>query len=219
MMRTPFNRQGRAGAVPGVQRRVPELVARHQHGTPASPGIAPAELQLPDPAFRVNPFPSVLSAPRKMVLPLPPLRWPRRMAIVALMLGLMLFLLALTALSAQEHPYPRPAGVTDSSIAWGEDLFHGSANCVGCHGEGGRGTERGPNLTGGVWFHGPGTYEWLIQQVIHGVPASKSVSGDAMPMRGWVPMNNSDVAAVAAYVWSISHPPQPPPKEKPVPGN
>jgi mono/diheme cytochrome c family protein len=47
--------------------------------------------------------------------------------------------------------------------------------------------------------------------VKHGVPADKSYTGEAMPMRGWTPMNDDDVKAVAAYVWSISHPPQPPP--------
>jgi mono/diheme cytochrome c family protein len=105
----------------------------------------------------------------------------------------------------------RPPGVTDSAIVWGKALFHGSANCSACHGEGGRGTEFGPNITGALWLHGPGTYESLIAQVKHGVPASRSATGEAMPMRGWTTMSDDDVKAVAAYVWSISHPPQPPP--------
>jgi mono/diheme cytochrome c family protein len=105
----------------------------------------------------------------------------------------------------------RPPGVTDSAIAWGKALFHGSANCSACHGEGGRGTGYGPNITGALWLHGPGTYESLIEQVKHGVPASRSATGQAMPMRGWTTMSDDDVKAVAAYVWSISHPPQPPP--------
>jgi mono/diheme cytochrome c family protein len=41
-------------------------------------------------------------------------------------------------------------------------------------------------------------------------PPDKSFTGEAMPMRGWTTMNDEDVKAVAAYVWSISHPPQPP---------
>jgi mono/diheme cytochrome c family protein len=112
----------------------------------------------------------------------------------------------------------RPAEVTDSAIAWGKALFHGSANCSACHGEGGRGTAYGPNITGALWLHGPGTYQSLIEQVKHGVPASRSATGEAMPMRGWTTMNDDDVKAVAAYVWSISHPPQPPPAtRRPVP--
>jgi mono/diheme cytochrome c family protein len=123
-----------------------------------------------------------------------------------------------TSLRAQEKPPSpppvRPPGVTDSSIAWGKQLFHGSANCSACHGEAGRGTDRGPNLTGAIWLHGDGSYQSLIQQVLHGVPAERSMSGEPMPIRGWVPMNDADVRAVAAYVWSISHPPQPPPPPK-----
>jgi mono/diheme cytochrome c family protein len=124
--------------------------------------------------------------------------------------------IALAALPAHAQvPVPaRPPGVTDSAIAWGKALFHGSANCSACHGTGGRGSEYGPALTGALWLHGPGTYEWLIAQVKHGVPASRSATGEPMPMRGWSQMNDEDVKAVAAYVWSISHPPQPPPPSK-----
>jgi mono/diheme cytochrome c family protein len=122
-------------------------------------------------------------------------------------------LLALTTLplQGQSPTPPRPPGVTDSAIASGKALFHGSANCSACHGVGGRGTEYGPAITGALWLHGPGTYESLIAQVKHGVPASRSATGSPMPMRGWNQMNDDDVKAVAAYVWSISHPPQPPP--------
>ena len=122
-------------------------------------------------------------------------------------------------LAAQVHgPPQRPPGVTDSAIVWGRDLFHGSAGCSACHGEGGRGTERGPNITGAIWLHGPGTYESLIEQVKHGVPASRSYTGEGMPPRGRVPMPEDAVRAVAAYVWSISHPPQPPPPARARPG-
>ena len=79
-------------------------------------------------------------------------------------------------LYGQVNPYPRPPGVTDSAIAWGKQLFHGSANCNLCHGDGGRGTPRGPNLTGAIWLHGDGSYQSIIQQVLHGVPASRSMS-------------------------------------------
>jgi mono/diheme cytochrome c family protein len=114
-------------------------------------------------------------------------------------------------LAAQMHgSSQRPPGVTDSAIAWGRDLFHGSGGCSTCHGEAGRGTERGPNITGAIWLHGPGTYESLIEQVRHGVPASRSYTGEGMPPWGRVPMPEDAMQAVAAYVWSISDPPQPP---------
>jgi len=123
-------------------------------------------------------------------------------------------ILVAVPLGAQEKPPPaataRPPGVTDSTIALGKDLFHGSAGCNACHGDNGRGTDRGPSLTGAVWLHGDGSYDSIMHQVLHGVPASKSMSGEAMPIRGWVPMSDEEVKAVAAYVWAITHPPRAP---------
>ena len=119
-------------------------------------------------------------------------------------------LLAALPLAAQATP-ERPGGVTDSAIVWGKALYHGSANCAACHGVEGRGTDEGPALTGGLWLHGPGTYEWLVEQIKAGIPAHRTMTGKPMPMRGWVPMNDQDVRAVAAYVWSITHPPRPVP--------
>ena len=113
--------------------------------------------------------------------------------------------------TAQVNPRPRPAGVTDSSIAWGRQLFHGSANCASCHGRDGWGTNDGPPLTGALWLHGPGTYEWLVAQIKQGIPAHETWTGKPMPMRGWSNMPDEDVRAVAAYVWSITHPPRPAP--------
>jgi len=110
----------------------------------------------------------------------------------------------------QVTPRERPAGVTDSAIAWGKALFQGSANCSRCHGRDGRGTEYGPDLADVIWWHGPGTYEWLVAEVTHGIPQNLTVTGGIMPARGTVPMNALDVRAVAAYVWAISHPPKPP---------
>ena len=128
----------------------------------------------------------------------------------ALILGSLAVLLGGTA-TAQVRPEHRPPGVTDSAIAWGGALFHGPANCSGCHGDGGRGTDRGPNITGALWLHGPGTFESIVEWVRHGVPAARTYTGEAMPPSGGALMNEDDIRAVAAYVWAISHPPQPPP--------
>lgn len=112
--------------------------------------------------------------------------------------------------AAQTNPEPRPPGVNDSSITRGRSLFHGSANCAACHGDEARGTDEGPPLTGGLWLHGPGTYGWLVEQIKRGIPAHHTLSGKPMPMRGWANMPDEDVRAVAAYIWSITHPPRQP---------
>ena len=98
----------------------------------------------------------------------------------------------------------------------GFQLFHGSANCAGCHGKDAGGTDDGPPLTGAIWLHGPGTYQWLIEQIKREIPAHETWTGKPMPMRGWSTMPDEDVGAVAAYVWSITHPPRPP-RSKPRP--
>ena len=116
---------------------------------------------------------------------------------------------------AQVNPQARPPEVTDSAVVWGRALFHGSASCSACHGVEGRGTDAGPPLTGALWLHGPGTYEWLAEQIRRGIPAHRTLSGLAMPMRGWSMMNDDDVRAVAAYVWSITHPPRVPTTVRP----
>jgi mono/diheme cytochrome c family protein len=118
-------------------------------------------------------------------------------------------LLALPGAAAAQA-VPRPPAVTDSMIVWGHQLFNGSANCASCHGVDGNGSAHGPALTGAIWFHGPGTYDWLVEQIRGGIPAHQTYTREPMPMRGWSNMPDSDVRAVAAYVWSITHPPRPP---------
>lgn len=125
-------------------------------------------------------------------------------------------LLSATPALSQVTPRERPSGVTDSAITWGRALFQGSANCSRCHGKAGRGTAYGPDLADAIWWHGPGTYEWLVKEVGHGIPDNLTVTGQPMPSRGAVPMNELDTRAVAAYVWAISHPPKPPRREPPI---
>jgi len=138
-------------------------------------------------------------------------------ALYGLGLGLALVALLGTPAAAQVSPRPRPHGVTDSTIAWGRQLFHGSANCAACHGAEARGTDEGPQLSGALWLHGPGTYEWLVEQIKQGISAHRTWTGKPMPMRGWSNMPDADVQAVAAYVWAITHPPRPPLPSKPRP--
>jgi mono/diheme cytochrome c family protein len=104
---------------------------------------------------------------------------------------------------AQEAIRERPPDVTDSAIAVGRALFHGAANCAGCHGVEGRGSEVAPALIDAAWLHGNGSYEMISRLVLRGVTRYESTEGQPMPMRGWAPISDEQVRAVAAYVWSI----------------
>lgn len=99
----------------------------------------------------------------------------------------------------------RPTQVTDSAIARGRELFHGSANCVACHGIEGVGTDSGAPLAQGIWLHGEDSYKAIESRILHGIPREVSTRGTTMPMRGWNPMSDQEVRDVAAYVWYISH--------------
>ncbi|NNG16006.1 MAG: cytochrome c [Gemmatimonadales bacterium] len=127
--------------------------------------------------------------------------WPRAQRVMLIAAGLTCA--TVSPVLAQKATRERPPGVTDSAIAVGRALFHGTANCAGCHGVEGQGSEAAPALTDAVWLHGDGSYEMISKLVLHGVTRYESTEGKPMPMRGWAPISDDQVRAVAAYVWSI----------------
>ena len=106
------------------------------------------------------------------------------------------------SLGAQE--VQPPAGVTLERVTAGLTLYHGKGACQTCHGDLGLGTPDGPELIGGRWAKGPGTYDWLAHMTRHAGWGVTSRDGDPQPMRGPTVLDSTEVAAVAAYVWSIS---------------
>ncbi|MGJ0508383.1 MAG: c-type cytochrome [Methylocystis sp.] len=103
---------------------------------------------------------------------------------------------------------PTPPGVTDAEVAKGERIFNGhaaSGNCSGCHGENGKGSPLGPDLTSGKWLWGDGSLDAIRKTIADGVPAPKDYRSP-MPPKGGAPLTDADVTAVAAYVWAIGHP-------------
>ena len=92
------------------------------------------------------------------------------------------------------HPdagLPVPPGATAQQVALGKKIFHGEVaggTCAGCHGADGIGTPVGADLQSGAWLWGDG-----------------SQHPGAMPPFGGVPLSDTDLAAVAAYVWAIGH--------------
>lgn len=66
-------------------------------------------------------------------------------------------------------------------IDGGKAVFFGRPSCVTCHAVGGKGTERGPDLSDETWIHGSGTYEEIVELVTHGVPLAESDTGREMP--------------------------------------
>jgi mono/diheme cytochrome c family protein len=102
---------------------------------------------------------------------------------------------------------PLPPGATREQVTLGSRIFWGVSSggtCSGCHGSDGKGSTVGPNLTSGKWSWGDGSWQAIAATIDKGVVSPKHADG-AMPPRGGAPLSDSDVKAVAAFVWGISH--------------
>lgn len=113
-----------------------------------------------------------------------------------------------TELAAQQAASSLPDGVTPARIAEGGKLFKGPGFCFACHDLAGK-RAMGPDLTDTLWLHSSGTFSEIVQQIVDGVPRNSSKSGVMMPPRGGSQLDDEQVKAVAAYVWSLSHPTAP----------
>jgi glucose/arabinose dehydrogenase/mono/diheme cytochrome c family protein len=100
-----------------------------------------------------------------------------------------------------------PPGATREQVALGDRIFHGEASegtCSGCHGSDAGGTSVGPPLNNGVWVQSDGSLASIAHIIDSGVAHPRNYTG-VMPPKGGAPLSDSDVAAVAAYVWAIGH--------------
>ena len=96
-----------------------------------------------------------------------------------------------------------PQGVTPDMVAKGKKVFSGAGLCLACHGPDGKGTI-GPNLTDREWLHVDGSFDQIVKLVLAGVDQAASKTGQIMPPKGGSSINEADVRAVAAYVWTLS---------------
>ncbi len=101
-----------------------------------------------------------------------------------------------------------PQGATAEMVALGERVYRGQvggAACTGCHGDGGKGSALGPALTGKNWLWGDGSYASIEKTINDGIAQPKQFRSP-MPAMGGAQLTPDQVSAVAAYVYSISHP-------------
>ncbi|MFQ5746564.1 MAG: c-type cytochrome [Gemmatimonadota bacterium] len=107
---------------------------------------------------------------------------------------------------AASMPQELPEGVTAAMIEDGTGVFAGAGICTACHGADAKGLPNlGADLTDDEWLHSDGSYEAIVETVKNGVTAEESSSGVPMPPKGGANINEDQVKAVAAYVWSLSH--------------
>jgi glucose/arabinose dehydrogenase/mono/diheme cytochrome c family protein len=104
-----------------------------------------------------------------------------------------------------------PEGVTREMIALGNRVYHvqvGEATCMSCHGETGKGSPLGPDLTTNRWLWSDGSYAGIAKTIRQGVARPKQYRS-TMPPLGGGQLTADQVSALAAYIWSLSHPPSP----------
>ena len=102
---------------------------------------------------------------------------------------------------------PVPEGATPAMVALGDRIYHGQiggAPCAGCHGANATGSPLGPNLTSGKWLWSDGSYAGILKTIREGVPSPKEYRSPMPPMGG-AELTSDQLAAVAAYVWALSH--------------
>ncbi len=100
-----------------------------------------------------------------------------------------------------------PAGVTNATIALGNRVYHGEvggAGCTGCHGDAGKGSTLGPDLTGKKFVWSDGSFAGMRKTIQEGVTKPKNYRSPMPPMGG-AQLTPAQVKAVTAYVWSLSH--------------
>lgn len=99
------------------------------------------------------------------------------------------------------------AAATPAEIALGDSIFKGQAAggiCYTCHGPDAKGTQLAPNLADSEWLNGDGSVQFIQNTVTTGVLKPKKYPG-VMPPFGQT-LTPQQVRAVAAYVYSRSHP-------------
>lgn len=103
-----------------------------------------------------------------------------------------------------------PAEVTLANVALGDSLFN-NGSCQNCHGKGGVGAANGPVLTDKTWDQlTTGSYDEIKGLITTGVPKEKiKVATRTRPMGargGRMNLTDAQIVAVAAYVYTLSHP-------------
>jgi mono/diheme cytochrome c family protein len=96
-----------------------------------------------------------------------------------------------------------PPGVTAQMVQEGNRVYHQQGICFTCHGPNGTGGPLGPALNDQEWIHIGGEYEEIVNIIRTGVPQPRQYPA-AMPPMGGANLSDSQLRAVAAYVFALT---------------
>ena len=140
-------------------------------------------------------------------------------AAVGLFAGLAVLVLGIGGDAAAQQQTPQlPAAVSEwlerdqlqrwaQMIQTGEELFS-EGSCANCHGDGGSGGRFGPDLTDAEWVQSDGDLEGIRQVIFWGVRRPDFADPDRrfeMNPQGGMDLEWDEIAAMAAYVWSLNN--------------
>jgi mono/diheme cytochrome c family protein len=97
--------------------------------------------------------------------------------------------------------------VTPAEISLGDSVFNGQPRggmCATCHGPNGSGTTAAPSLRDQQWINGDGSLGFIEGTIVQGVPHPRQHPFPMPPFGGT--LTDRQLHAVAAYVYSLSHP-------------
>ncbi len=119
--------------------------------------------------------------------------------------------------SAQESPLPsevREWMELEQVQRWarliqvGDSIFNNRSCARACHGEGGEGGQRAPNLTDDEWVQSDGSLEGIRRTIFWGVRREDFADPNRpfeMNPGGGLQLEWDQYQALAAYVWSLSN--------------
>jgi len=102
---------------------------------------------------------------------------------------------------------PVPPGATQAMVALGDRIYHGQAGgatCTACHGQDGKGSPLGPDLTTKKYLWSDRSYAGIMKSIREGVPQPKQYRSP-MPAMGGAQLTPKELKALTAYVWALSH--------------
>jgi glucose/arabinose dehydrogenase/mono/diheme cytochrome c family protein len=108
---------------------------------------------------------------------------------------------------AETANLPVPPGATRAAVALGDRIYHGQAGgatCIACHGQDGKGSTLGPDLTAKKYLWSDRSYTGIMKTIRDGVPHPKQYRSP-MPRMGGAQLTPRELRALAAYVWALSH--------------
>lgn len=109
--------------------------------------------------------------------------------------------------AAESANLPLPPGATRAMVALGDRIYHGqagAATCTACHGQEGKGSPLGPDLTAKRYLWSDRSYTGIMQSIREGVPRPKQYRSPMPPMGG-AKLTQRELKALTAYVWALSH--------------